>query len=239
MVILSIETSSRIGSVALGFGSNIATEAFFSDIMRHSAEIFPALCKLCNDYSLKPEDIQQLYISNGPGSFTGLRIAATIAKTMHLANKVKIVAVNTLDVIASNALDFIKDKANDTKIERVAAILDAKRGQFFIAAYDIINGSEDIYLKKITPDSLMTSSEFIGKYVDNQKSLWLLGDGLVFHKKLFTHEYINFCDEQYWRPKASKVYEIGWKTALENQFTDPVKLKPFYLCRPDIHVKQR
>jgi len=109
-LVLAVETSSRIGSVAIALGEKILAEATFSAPIRHSAEIFPALSNILDRFCRKPDQIDQVHISVGPGSFTGLRIAVTLAKTMHLANAAKIVAVDTLDVIAANATDYIKEQ---------------------------------------------------------------------------------------------------------------------------------
>ncbi len=144
-LILAIETSSRIGSVAIAIGEKIFAETTFSGPMRHSAEIFPAIQQLLYRFGLKSQEIEHVYISIGPGSFTGLRIAATIAKTMYLANAAKIVAVDTLDVIAANVMDLIPEKTVSnsrhepriTSHERIAPILDAKRNQFFVAVYQL------------------------------------------------------------------------------------------------------
>ena len=99
-LILAVETSGRLGSVALAQGNKLLSESHFSGPMRQSAEIFPAITDLLSKFSKKPEQIEQVYISVGPGSFTGLRIAVTLAKTLALANGVKIVTIDTLDVIA-------------------------------------------------------------------------------------------------------------------------------------------
>ena len=131
--ILSIETSCRAGSVAIAAGPDLLAKADFSGPMRHSAELFPAIHSLLQGQRRKPKDIEHIYISVGPGSFTGIRIAVALAKAMNLANAVKIVAVDTLDVIAANATDYIRK--HNTNIDKIAAVLDAKRGQFFIAAY--------------------------------------------------------------------------------------------------------
>ena len=101
-LILAVETSGRLGSVALAQGDKLLSESRFSGPMRHSAEIFPAITGLLSRFNKKPEQIEQVYISAGPGSFTGLRIAVTFAKTLGLANNSKIVAVDTLDCIAAN-----------------------------------------------------------------------------------------------------------------------------------------
>jgi len=102
LLILAIETSGRAGSAAIALGQNLLAENTFSGPMRHSAELFGVVCNLLDRFDRKPKDIEHIYISIGPGSFTGLRIAATLAKTMNLANNAKIVAVDTLDVIAAN-----------------------------------------------------------------------------------------------------------------------------------------
>jgi len=109
-LILAVETSSRVGSIAIATGRQLLAEATFSGPMKHSAEIFPAIHTLLDRFECKPKDIEQVYISIGPGSFTGLRIAVTLAKAMHLAGSVKIVPVDTLDVIAANVINLDSPK---------------------------------------------------------------------------------------------------------------------------------
>ena len=232
-LILAIETSGRTGSVAIAIGKQMLSEASFSAPMRHSAEIFPAVQGLLKRFNRKPNEIEHVYISIGPGSFTGLRIAAALAKAMNLANAAKIIAVDTLDVIAANATDYIKEeKAKD--INRIATILDAKRGQFFIASYEY----KDEQWEKTMGDCLMTAEEFIENCGDKSRPVWLLGEGLVFYKDKFKDEGIRFLDEKYWNPRAENVYKLGWEKALAGQFADPVTLQPTYLRRPDIGVSR-
>jgi tRNA threonylcarbamoyl adenosine modification protein YeaZ len=144
-LILALETSGRMGSVAIAQEKQLLGESAFSGPMRHSAEVFPAIVDLLGQFGKKPNQIEQVYISAGPGSFTGLRIAVTIAKTMALANGAKIVAIDTLDCIAANVINLTatesspKLKTQNSKLktnERLAVILDAKRSQFFIAVYE-------------------------------------------------------------------------------------------------------
>ncbi|MHC4396323.1 MAG: tRNA (adenosine(37)-N6)-threonylcarbamoyltransferase complex dimerization subunit type 1 TsaB [Planctomycetota bacterium] len=232
-LILAVETSGRTGSVAVAVGGQILGETSFSAPMRHSAEIFPAVCALLDSIGRKPEQIQHIYISVGPGSFTGLRIAATMAKTMHLANAVKIIAVETLDVIAGNVADYISQK--DKSIDRIAAILDAKRGQFFIAAYQNRKGR---WIKSM-PDCLMTATQFIEKFAAQTKPIWLLGEGLVYYKDKFNAQGIEFIDQPYWSPKAAKVHLLGWQMALKGQFADPLTLKPTYLRKLQIGLSRK
>jgi len=266
-LVLAIETSSRIGSAAIALGGKILAESDFSAPIRHSAEIFPAIGGLLDRFSRKPDQIKQIHISVGPGSFTGLRIAVTLAKVMHLANAAKIVAVDTLDVIAANATDYIKEentnitshsepslrhtKRSEVEYplrrkspERIATILDAKRGLFFIAVFELNTNDKrratsDGIWKKVFSDSLMTTSQFLDKFVRDKQPIWLLGDGLLYYKDKFKADGTQFLDQKYWRPRASKVHLLAWKKALANQFADPLKLTPNYLLRPDIKIKQR
>jgi tRNA threonylcarbamoyladenosine biosynthesis protein TsaB len=261
-LVLAIETSGRLGSVALAQGDKLLAESRFSGPMRHSAEIFPAITGLLSKFSKKPSQIEHVYISVGPGSFTGLRIAVTIAKTIALARQLartpigevspaelnsarrtKIVAVDTLDVIAANVIDFAPPSplpqlnTQHSKLktdDRLAVILDAKRGQFFIAVYE---KTQDPVWKKVLPDCLMTAEEFLAQFTD--KPIILTGEGLVFYKDKFTHKNICVLDEKFWNPSAANIHLLGWQLANQGRFADPLTLAPNYVRGPDAIVKQR
>ena len=251
-LILAIETSSRVGSVALATGERLCAESAFSGTMKHSAEIFPSIVALMDRFGRKPHEIEHIYVSIGPGSFTGLRIATTIAKALHLAQGAKIVPVGTLDVIAANVTDYIKQNEAATSshrrhrrvsVDRVATILDAKRGQFYIAVYQR-GGHEqpetsDVVFRKILPDSLMTASQFVDRFAGGEQPVWLLGDGLLYQKDTFNADGVHFLDDKYWSPHAGKVHLLGWQKASAGQFADPITLEPAYLRRPDVTVKPR
>jgi len=251
-LILAVETSSRKGSVAIALDGKMLSETVFSSPLRHSAEIFPAVAALLGQFDLNPGQIEHVYISVGPGSFTGLRIAATLAKIMHLAHSVKIAAVDTLDVVAANVIDLTPennlDASNDNlpamDFERVAAVLDAKRGQFFIAAYERDadnhpNPAGRAGWKKIQPDSLLTPSQFLDRFASKDKPIWLLGDGLLYYKDKFRAGGVRFFEEKFWSPRAGKVFLLGRQMALKDQFADALTLTPNYLRNPDVKIKSR
>lgn len=251
-LILAIETSGRLGSVAIAAGRQLLAETTFSAPMMHSAEIFAAIQSLLALLNRKPKEIEHIYISVGPGSFTGLRIAVTIAKTMHLANATKTVAVDTMDVIAANAISLTTQNiaqgsihdSRFTSYERIATILDAKRGQFFVAVYkrqeSTADNAENKPIKlwqKILPASLMTTSQFRAKFADTNHPVWLLGEGLVYHKDKFKADGVRFLLERYWSPRAGNVHLLGWEMAQAGKFTDPLTLQPTYLRRPEAEEK--
>jgi tRNA threonylcarbamoyl adenosine modification protein YeaZ len=228
-LILAVETSGRQGSVALAQGPKLLNERQFSGPMRHSAEVFPAIVDLLGQFRKKPGQIEQVYISAGPGSFTGLRIAVTIAKSMALANNVKIVAVDTLDVIAANVADFTAG-AELKSTERLGVVLDAKRGQFFTAVYE----KTQTGWQKILPDCLMTADEFLGRFAE--KPVALTGEGLVFYKDKFRAPGVRVLEEKFWNPSAAGVHKLGWDKARHGGFADPLILTPNYLRQPDVKV---
>jgi tRNA threonylcarbamoyladenosine biosynthesis protein TsaB len=251
--ILAVETSGRTSSVAIADGRQVLAEAAFSAPIRHSAELFPAVCGLLSRFNRHPDQIQHVYISVGPGSFTGLRIAVTIAKTMHLANAAKIVAVYTSDCIAANAADYpplarprpastrrlgeaglrAGTQTEGKELKKIATILDAKRGQFFVAVYQNSSGQ----WIKMLPDCLMTALQFVQKFANTQEPVWLLGEGLVYYTHLFNAPGIEFFGSRFWCPRAAKVHLLGYKMACEGQFADPLTLKPVYLRRPEAEEK--
>ncbi|MHC4165952.1 MAG: tRNA (adenosine(37)-N6)-threonylcarbamoyltransferase complex dimerization subunit type 1 TsaB [Planctomycetota bacterium] len=246
-LILAVETSSRIGSVALARGAELLAEATFSAPLKHSAEIFPAVSDLLARFEHKPDRIEQVYISGGPGSFTGLRIAATLAKTMYLASGVQIVSVDTLDIVAANVISLTGDDApggmpHTASRERVATIVDAKRGQFFVAVYERSPSGTDHRAEtgawtKVLLDCLMRPEQFIEGFAGRDSDIWLLGDGLVYYKDKFQAEGVRFFDEQFWSPRAVKVYLLGRQLAARGEFSDPLTLVPNYLRRPDVKIK--
>lgn len=248
-LILAVETSSRIGSVALARGAELLAETRFSAPLKHSAEIFPAISDLLGRFELQPGRIDQVFISGGPGSFTGLRIATTFAKTMHLAVGAKVVSVDTLDAVAANVIDLTQegpssDAPSGMNHQRVATIVDAKRGQFFVAVYDRSStetnraGSPDEWAK-VLPDCLMRPNQFVEEFGRQDRDMWLLGDGLLYHKDKFRSDGIRFFDDRYWSPRAAKIHLLGHQMAASGQFSEPLTLTPNYLRGPDVKLKTR
>lgn len=220
---LAVETSGRTGSIALGRGSCIIAEHSFSGMMRHSAELFSTIKKLLYEANIPVSELKKLFITIGPGSFTGLRIALTLAKMMALANGTNVVPISTMDVIAANILS---PDSTEKPIKRLATVLDAKRKQFYIAVFEKNAG----HFEKIHDDCLMNAKDFLEKFANSTNPIALLGEGLVYHKEVFNREGIEFLDEKYWYPNAAKLYEIGSKT---DCFANAVTLQPLYLRQPE------
>ena len=263
-IILAVETSSRIGSACLARGPKVLAESHFTGPMQHSSELFPAVGDLLRNHGYVPTDIAQVHLAIGPGSFTGLRIAVAMAKAMHLAAAVRIVAVDSLDVVAANLSeapagpgDSHRDETGITIPDRIAALFDAKRGQFYVTVYQRIMalpgqpqdgaeegpgyhipGPDNSLWQKIAPDSLMTAQEIVRGFAGPDR-LALLGDGLFYHRDSFDTHRTVILPERYWSPRAANVHRLGYQKALAGRFADPLALTPFYLRGPEVTLRKK
>ena len=89
-----------------------------------SKDIMPAIDEAFKVSKITPNDLDKIFVVNGPGSFTGIRIGLTVAKTMAWALKIPIIPISTLEMLASGT-----NKA-------VIALIDARRGYVYAGGYD-------------------------------------------------------------------------------------------------------
>ena len=203
--------------------------------MRHTSECLPMIRTLLTEYGCQPRDIQQIRLSIGPGSFTGLRIAVALAKSMHLAQGVSIVTIDSLDVIAANLTEKSVPQA-----QTCLTLLDAKRNQFFVAGYrrHSSNGTESGW-HKILDDCILTSDEIMTGFIAQHAPVYISGDALVFHQARFSSDHTIITDKSLWSPRAGQVFHLGQEKAQLGQFGDPMRLTPFYLRGPQVTLKKR
>lgn len=220
---IAIETSGRIGSIALVEDARLLAEEPFPHGLQHAAQIVPIIDRLTRALGWSPRDIQELYISIGPGSFTGLRIGVTVAKAMALATGVKIVAAPTLRVLVENAPD---------EARHVLMVLDAKRDQIFTALYERGNGGwherEPAHLDALAPALARAP-----------RPVYLLGEGISYHRRLIPADdsSVIVTHEDSWRARAAAVGKIGAQLAARGEFADPLALAPIYIRPPEAEEK--
>ncbi len=220
---LAIETSSRIGSVALAEDGRVLAEDAFPHGLQHAARIVPTIDELCRRLGWGAGDLREIYVSAGPGSFTGLRIGITLAKTLAFANGAKLVAVPSVEVLVRNA---------PAEARRVIIVIDAKRDQIFTALFEREQGGEWAVKEPAHLDSLAEILKRAGRPVH------LLGEGLPFHRKFIpVGDGVHEVSEELWRPRAGVVAQLGSKMGREGQFADLMKLTPIYIRRPEAEEK--
>ena len=214
---LAIETSSRAGSLALSVGPKVMVVQEFGQNMRHVAELLPAIDRATQQLGWGSEDLDEVYVSVGPGSFTGLRIGITVAKTLAMACGVRIVAVGSIAAIAANSPDDAM---------YVGVVLDAKRGQVFAGSFERRDG----HLVTTMDACLMDPSRFVA---ESAKPMLLLGEGIKYHQDALKAADVQLGAESLWQPKAQAVCKIGWARGRQGEFADPASLEPIYLRVPE------
>lgn len=165
MIILALDTASQYCSAAIiRDGEIIAEQAVCSGLV-HSRTLMVLVDNVLKSVGLTTAEVDAYACSNGPGSFTGIRIAVSTVKGLALKDNKPCVGVCTLDAAASGVF------APDTV---VCAILDARCSQVYAAAYK--NGAEVI---KPAP---MMLSELLQSLADHPRVIFC-GDGVRVHRE--------------------------------------------------------
>ena len=112
------------------------TENSLNDL---SSKVLPTIDKSLKEVNLDIDSVNKIIVVNGPGSFTGVRVGVTIAKTLAYTKSIDIITVSSLEVMATT----------NVETEYVVPLIDARRGYFFAGMYK--NGKsvfDDLYISK-------------------------------------------------------------------------------------------
>ena len=126
MAYLAIETSTPLGSVAVGTGDEVLAEAVLGAQSRHSEALLPAIDFSLRNARIDKRDLQRIIVGGGPGSFTGLRISAATAKALATALGIPLFAYSGLAALAAGA---------GVAGQPVCGMFDARRGEVYAACY--------------------------------------------------------------------------------------------------------
>jgi tRNA threonylcarbamoyl adenosine modification protein YeaZ len=146
MKILAIEFSTTQRSVAVVIDGRIAGEA--SHVGERSVPAFEMITRALADAKLEREDIECLAVGLGPGSYTGVRAAISLAQGWQVARAVKILGISSAECIACEA-------HHQACFGQVNIAIDAQRGEFYLARHDI---SKNL-CKEIEPLRLVPRAE--------------------------------------------------------------------------------
>jgi tRNA threonylcarbamoyladenosine biosynthesis protein TsaB len=221
---LALETSGRTGSVALAEDGAVLREEQFSHGLRHAAGIVPIIDRLCRGQGWSPADVEEVYVSAGPGSFTGLRVGVTVAKTLAFATGARVVAVPTAEVLARNA---------PAGWQNVVIVLDAKRDQIFTATFVNDGTGRPVPREGARLDSLAAVLSRVARPVH------LVGEGIPCHQQFVPADDpgVVITPPELWQARAAAVAEIGYAMARWGEFTEADRLAPIYVRKPEAEEK--
>jgi tRNA threonylcarbamoyladenosine biosynthesis protein TsaB len=212
---LSIETSSRCGSVTLGSGDDILQSIDLPQQQRHAVDLMPAIDRLFQSHAALPSQLTELHVSVGPGSFTGLRIGITTAKTLAHLSRAALIPVPTLDVVVRNA---------PPQFPHVAVMLNAKRGQCFTGLF----AQESVgQWRPLIEPSLMSPQELLNTAPG---PLAVIGDHLP---PFDWPDGVQLLGSDLATPRSEVVWHLGRRLAREGRSADPATLTPLYVRLPE------
>ena len=171
MKILAIESASVTASCAVIADGNLLGEYTLNHKKTHSEKLMPLIEELMKELELKIQDIDAIAISEGPGSYTGLRIGAAIAKSLAFAVDIPIAGVPTTKSLAGNILD-------STKL--IVPIMDAKAGRIYTGIYRWSQGAL-VEVRKQFPCNINELMDILNEY---DEPVVFNGDGSVSYKDI-------------------------------------------------------
>lgn len=219
---IAIETTCRQGSVALGRGGALLAEAPLGATSRHARDLLPALDGLLSQADLHPSQIEEVYVSVGPGSFTGIRVGVTVARTLGQAwPEIRLVAVPTALAVGQAIIDQPWDHCGVL----LAAKLDTLHGTLLQR-----DGQGRAVLA--APGRAVSLPEHLA---DWPRPIVLTGEGLGFceHSAESLGPEVRTIEESLWYPSARAVWTVGRDLAEEGQFTPRHNLLPLYARKPE------
>lgn len=218
MKILSIDSSSVTASVAITENGKILSEKFINNGLTHSQTLMPMVEDAINESKISVKDIDLFAITNGPGSFTGVRIGISCVKGMADALSKKCVVVSTLEAIA-------EPLKNQDVI--ACAVMDARCNQVYTAIFNQGN--------RLCEDKAVLIDELGEELKQYDKKVVFIGDGsiLCYEKLCENIQNCEVADENIRYVHGSSVGFIAEEKIKNGE--EPINstnLVPFYLRLP-------
>ncbi len=218
MIFLAIDTSTPRAALALGRpGSRSTVAPPESDpSRRHGRGLIPAIVKLLEVEGLTVADLGAIAVGLGPGSYTGLRIGLTAAKTLAYSAGKPLVALDSLEAIARNAPDDVL---------KVAVAVDAQRGDAYVAEFTRANPGTP--LLRQSP----TRIEPVGVWANAlEPGTLVLGPGLDKLGPTWP-EHLHLGNLDQGHPDPSRLIALAQEAFEAGRLLDPFFVEPVYLRR--------
>lgn len=168
MLILGIEAAAKVAGAALYENGRIIAEQTVNGALTHSETLMPMVAAVLEAAGRKPEELDYIALTNGPGSFTGLRIGAATAKGLALGLGIPLIPVCTLESLAYGG-----GAPNAVCVP----IMDARRGQVYGAVYE--DGRALLEPQAISPQ------ELADQLLNLHRPCLFMGDAADLYREFF------------------------------------------------------
>lgn len=230
-MLLALDTATRSSGIALFDGQTLVAELNWYSGRGQTVELTPRLVQLLAWHRLKAQSIRAVTVAIGPGSYTGLRVALTLAKGMAMAQDLPIIGIPTLD---ATVYPFLSGGLP------VAAVVQAGRGQLCWAVY----GAQPLGDLPMSPVTLgpwlgwrtayrSSGQAELAEVLRNPIRLvgelpTPLGDALRSALGAQAQALPLIAG----RRRAAALAELGWLRLQAGEIDDPASLSPLYLREP-------
>lgn len=211
---LLIETSGKVGAVALAEGSVVLCRHHLDEARRHARDLAPGIAALLRERAWKPGEVQAVIVSRGPGSYTGLRVGLMTAKTFAWATGCALLAIDTFAILAAQTPDTLS---------RVDVLGDAQQDKVYAQSFTH------------TPTGWQGNTLTIERFADfasrREAGVRVTGPGVSkWREQLGTDAHVD-------DPTVEALLALGLDRYLQGQRDDPFAIEPLYL-RPSSAEEQ-
>jgi tRNA threonylcarbamoyladenosine biosynthesis protein TsaB len=218
--ILSIDTSTETAQVCLSTNGLLVGSRINENQKDHASFLQPAIKDLINEVSAGFADLVAVSVTNGPGSYTGLRVGLASAKGLCYALKLPLITIGTLELMAASAIEQVKPA--DAGI-LFCPMIDARRMEVFAAIY---NG---LLEELAAPAAVILQNDSFTEYL-GQQSVIFTGSGAAKWKTICTHENAFFENINISPIVFSRISMQLFKNQrfADVAYTEPTYIKAFY-----------
>ena len=225
MKILALDSSAVVGSVALCEDSRMVAHYTLNTGNTHSQTLLPMIESVLKSAEWEIDDLDLFAVSNGPGSFTGVRIGVATVKGLAFGKNIPCAGVSTLEALAYNLRYF-----NGI----ICPVMNARRAQVYNALFSCKDG----VLTRLCPDRAISIAELDEELCSMDQPIYLVGDGYDITRDGLEKTTV--------RPVPDELrYQSGYSVALcglaayeRGEAVDDTTLAPVYL-RPSQAERER
>lgn len=236
MQILSLDTSTRVSSVAVLMDGSLASEITMQARLTHSETLLPHIQQALSMAGVKKEELTGIAVSQGPGSFTGLRIGLAAAKAMSYALHIPIVGVPSLEALA---LHYQMPGVT------IFAMTDAQKKNVYVEQMEWVPEDGGLTLHVEAPVAVKPLTEVLnaaGCLAANGQTVVLVGD--IVQKKLLGKDGLARANvtipqgvllppPELVMPRASHVAWLGAERLAKGEADNVMDLEPIYLRKSE------
>jgi tRNA threonylcarbamoyladenosine biosynthesis protein TsaB len=219
-LILNIETATAVCSIALAKDGQLLGVKESNTKNNHSSVLTLFIDDVIKGANVSLSDIEAIAVSEGPGSYTGLRIGVAAAKGLCYALEKPLIGVNTLHAMA-NGMSHRDSLVHPASTTLYCPMIDARRMEVFCAIFD--KKGKDV---RETRAEIIDESSFL-QYLERSKIVFA-GDGALKCKSILD-KYPNavFLDD--FQPSAKFMIPLSEEKFLKKRFEDLAYFEPYYL----------